>query len=374
MDTTNQTAKTYTDNEIDIMMDNLEGKAIKALSNEDALLYEYFIASPYMANFDDLNSNEHKLFLGSYASFTTTLKNYIAAGQTAGVIYNTGKEYNLDDSKISQIGALIRDLVTGNIFIKDFPITISSKLGIDNIKAGEIANKIISQSFGPIVEDVKRIQRSKFPDKISQIQKDSRPAGLTRPGSGEARPREGAAQPTARPLPPHDVQPQQKPQVPPPVQPAPQSPPPPIRQAPLQTPPQPPSNLTSPQQTGPITYSGPQNIRPIPQRPSEERGNTEHSSANVNPPPVVSHPDKPNEMTAPKEYPPQPLPATKQTPKPRFKVPAFDLGARLDPKGRPDLSGMMIPPQTPSGKAEESLEKELEKVASIIDLRNKPKE
>ncbi len=269
MDTTNQNIKILSDNDVDTMMENLTGKAIKELSKEDALMYEYFIASPYMADFDDLNSNEHRIFLGFYSNLNLNLKTFFAASQTANVIYSIGREYNLGDNKISKIGATIRELLVGNIFIKDFPMAVSLKLGIDEVQAGEIANKIISQSFGPIIEDVKKIQRSKFPEKIMQLQKEERPAGLT----------------------------QTKP---------------------------------------PLTEGGPR--WPQPESRSEA--------------PRLTQPPKPP-MT---DIRPQPAPPQR----PEFKIP--DLVPKIEAK-----------PQLNTG-AQKSLEEELEKVANIIDLRNKPPE
>ena len=222
MDTTNQNIKILNDADVDIMMESLTSKAVKELSREDVLMYEYFIASPYMADFDDLNSNEHKIFLGLYSDLSSNLKTFFAASQTANTIYGIGQEYKLNDGKISKIGATIRELLVGKIFIKDVPALLAQKINIDNPRAGEIANKIISQSFGSILEDVKRIQRSKFPERITQLQKEGRPAGLNQAkpppleSSGET-PRLPAQLPKPpmmdiRPNPAPTPQPQQRPE------------------------------------------------------------------------------------------------------------------------------------------------------------------
>src|SRR3990167_8900680 len=141
-------------------------------------IYTYFTASPYFAGFDSYESPERKIFLSSFRSLSPSLREFLSSDTTASTIFTTGQSYNLDDNQIFTLAKAVRELLLGKIFIKDFPLTLSSKLGIDDIKAGEIANKIISKSFGPIIEDVKRIQRSKFPDKIMQMQKESRPEGL----------------------------------------------------------------------------------------------------------------------------------------------------------------------------------------------------
>ena len=218
-------------------------------------LYQYFIASPLFAGFNDFGNVDRKLFLSEYVNMSSSLKNYFASTETAANIATVGLNYQFDDSQVSRIATAIRELLTGKTFIKDFPMAISSKLGIDDIKAGEIANKITSQSFGPIIEDVKRIQRSKFPDKISQIQKESRPTGITQPG--------------ARPLPPRlEVKPQGV--APPPVRP-------------------------------PATTA--------PQRPSGERGSTEYNSTNVTPQPLRSVESiRPPQPLAPPEVEVEPRP------------------------------------------------------------------
>ena len=92
--------------------------------------------------------------------------------------------------------------------------------------------------------------------------------------------------------------------------------------------------------------------------PHPNRGEARPEGAAQNmrpdPPTEVKPPQNPTEVAPRNEERPQRPPASKL----EFKV--------------PDLSGIRIPASTPSGAAEESLEKELEKVASIIDLRNKP--
>ena len=247
-------------------------------------LYQYFTASPLFAGFNDFSGVDRKLFLTDYTNMSVALKNYLSSTETATNISTLGLDYQLDDSQISHIATAIRELILGKIFIKDFPMTISSRLGIDDIKAGEIANNIISKSFGPIIEDLKRIQRIKFPDKITQMQKEAQPPTLTRPSARPDLP----LQP-AKPAGPNlEVQLPNKPDIAAPIS---------VRPAPLQTP----------------------SLPPKPAQIESQR------------PPSFQNPSS-------------------QKPKMEFKV--------------PDLSGI---------KNEDSLEKELEKVANVIDLRARPK-
>ena len=277
-------------------------------------LYQYFTASPLFADFKDFNSPERKIFLSAYAGMSQGLKNFLASTETATSISSVGLSYSLDDNQVSKVAGTLRELIMGNIFIKDFPITVSSKLGIDDIKTGEIVNKIVSKSFGPIIEDVKRIQRSKFPDKVMAMQKEAQPAGLSpKPSVSEEAKNMPLNQPSAR----QDVQ-SVRPLVPPPP------PSVPLTTAPV------------PQQARPVTPP-----QMTPNRPPLQMSRSEDRGSSI----------------VPQSRPPRPVEFGQN--KPQFKV--LDLGS---------LGGSTLDPKNTN----KSLEEELEKVAGVIDLRAKSEE
>jgi len=146
----------------------------------DLSRYQYFLASPFFAGFDNFQDTKRKLFLEEFKQMPPNIRLFLTSVETASAIFSTGKDSNLEEYQIYQVAELVRDLISGKLFIKDVPALLAQKINIDNPRAGEIANKIISQSFGSILEDVKRIQRSKFPEKIMQLQKEGKPEGLIR--------------------------------------------------------------------------------------------------------------------------------------------------------------------------------------------------
>ena len=277
-------------------------------------LYQYFVSSPLFAGFVDLASNERKIFMSQYATLPSSLKTYLASTETSGTILATSLEFSLDDNQTSAMAESLRKLILGEIFIKDFPTTISSKLGIDDIKAGEIVNKIVSASFGPIIEDVKRIQRTSFPYKVMALQKEAQPPGLSpRPSVPEEIKGMPLTQPGAR----QDAQSVRPPTMQPPTQPKAE----PVANLPAQPNPLPPTPT-----------------RPEPSRP-------------------------PLQMSPPSNQPAQPAPEPKLAPKEQqFKMP--DLGSidTIQQGGQTNQPGSGQNPQ-------KSLEEELEKVANVIDLR-----
>ncbi|MDP2932982.1 MAG: hypothetical protein Q8N81_02520, partial [bacterium] len=60
------------------------------------------------------------------------------------------------------IARIIRDVILTDIYIGDMPAQISSKLGVDQNVAVEIARAIVSQLFAPVIEDIKKLQLQKF--------------------------------------------------------------------------------------------------------------------------------------------------------------------------------------------------------------------
>jgi len=169
------------------------------LSESPDSTYHYFMASPMYAGFGDLNSPERVGFLQNLSKTSSELKNFLTSADTVEIIFSIGKEYELEDGQISILSASIRELISGSIFVKDFPALLSSKFGIDDVRSSKIANGITSRLFGPIIEDLKRIQRSKFPEKIMELQKERKPIGLAPQTAPQPRP---PFQMPPRPMPP----------------------------------------------------------------------------------------------------------------------------------------------------------------------------
>ncbi len=136
---------------------------------------EYFMASPYFAGFEDLESPESFAFIDSFVDLPVALKSFLSSPKTAGAIYSLAIENDLGEIEASTIASLIRDVAVGNVFVKDFPALLASRLGIDAARASAIANKIASDLFAPVIEAIKIIQKQKFADKIRLMQLESGP-------------------------------------------------------------------------------------------------------------------------------------------------------------------------------------------------------
>ena len=301
-------------------------------------IYTYFTASPYFAGFDNYDGSERKIFLSSFRSFSPSLREFLSSDTTASTIFTVGQSYDLGDDQIFILAKSVRELVTGSLFIKDFPITLSSKLGIDDIKAGEIANKIVSGSFGPILEDFKRIQRSKFPDKISQLQKESVPEKMTQPTARPVTPREAPTPAQALQQKMADTEPRQAPLPKPPILP-------------------------------PRAETKPQDILPILSPKNEETQNRGSSIANQNFSNSEAIGTKPFvpvfKSPVQEEMSNKTLTQPQVQSRPEFKIP--DLGQTVTPEKAKEFK------EANKNTPNKNLEEELEKIANVIDLRSQEK-
>jgi hypothetical protein len=81
---------------------------------------------------------------------------------------NLGPSLNLNEPETENLIRITRDVLLGDLFIGDMAPTISEKLEIDLSPAKEVASKIFRELFTPAIEDVKKIQREKFPGRVGQ--------------------------------------------------------------------------------------------------------------------------------------------------------------------------------------------------------------
>lgn len=130
-------------------------------------LLNYLNSSPFYAGLGDENDKSRTEFLNSFASLSKTLKDFLASTQTADYISNLGRQHQLDEQQTILFAIIIRYVVMGEIYIKDSASMIARFLGVDSNAASLIFNQIVKDLFGPVIEEIKKIQRLKFNDRIA---------------------------------------------------------------------------------------------------------------------------------------------------------------------------------------------------------------
>lgn len=77
-------------------------------------------------------------------------------------------DFNLSENQSKNLALIIGEILMGDLFIGDLAKNVGQKLNIDQVITREIVNKIANELFAPAIEDIKKIQREKFPDRIGQ--------------------------------------------------------------------------------------------------------------------------------------------------------------------------------------------------------------
>ncbi len=76
--------------------------------------------------------------------------------------------YRLTSIQSASLSRLIRKVLIGEIYIGDLPTQIYSDLNLEQSKARELAGILATQLFQPELEDIKKVQATKFPGRLPQ--------------------------------------------------------------------------------------------------------------------------------------------------------------------------------------------------------------
>ena len=132
---------------------------------------DYF--TPYTAGvFHLTNKNDLITYDSKFDFLSPSVERILFDFSTAEFIEeNLGTRFNLAKEQKKEMANIIRDVLLGNIFIGDLVKAVQLKITVDQPKASEVVSSIVSELFPSIVESIKRIQRTKFPEKIMELQK-----------------------------------------------------------------------------------------------------------------------------------------------------------------------------------------------------------
>lgn len=140
------------------------------------------IYSPYEIDIEKLSSvpAEWEVFTQKFVGLPGNVKEMMLL-IAPGFIWTLAQEQNLVDSQSADISRIVRDIILGDLFAGDMTRTISDKLGTDQQTAQQIRDKIVKELFAPTIEDIKKIQREKFPERVGQGSANAMPQPPTPP-------------------------------------------------------------------------------------------------------------------------------------------------------------------------------------------------
>jgi len=125
-------------------------------------LQEFLDLSPYYVDNSKTPGFNWERFQDKIDTISEVLFVLLVTEETSEFIKSLTQKYIQLSVRGLDIARIIRDVVLADIYIGDMPGQISSKLGVDQNVATEIARAIVSQLFAPVIEDIKKMQLQKF--------------------------------------------------------------------------------------------------------------------------------------------------------------------------------------------------------------------
>lgn len=129
--------------------------------------YELYLQfSPYFAQQDIEKNEERAEFLKLFNGLPQTVKNLLVSLDVAEKVVNIGKTFGLDEFDTEGLSFAIRKIVAGEVFIGNGVEFIANETGLPNERAKNVLGLIVKEVLSPALEDIKKIQAAKFPQRI----------------------------------------------------------------------------------------------------------------------------------------------------------------------------------------------------------------
>ncbi len=109
-------------------------------------------------------------FESRVANVSDSIRQILTSGDTASYLIELGIQYDLEDTKTTELARIIRDVLLWKNYLGDLPQLIQEHLAIDAPLAKTIANHLVGELFQPAITDIKALQVAHFSDRIGNNQ------------------------------------------------------------------------------------------------------------------------------------------------------------------------------------------------------------
>jgi hypothetical protein len=128
--------------------------------------HQYLQFSPYFAQQDIEKGEERAEFFKLFNSLPQTVKNLLTSMNTAEKIINGGGTFGLDEFDIEAVSLAIRKIATGEIFVGNGANFIANETELPPERAKSLFSLIVKEVLAPALEDIKKIQTTRFPERF----------------------------------------------------------------------------------------------------------------------------------------------------------------------------------------------------------------
>ncbi len=127
--------------------------------------------TPYIAWLNVLGNNEGEVsrFIKQVLQLPTSIQGVLRGFSTAEFIEDKlSPQFNLNNQQVNTLTLAVKDLLMGKLHSKNFTSNIQSSLNLGPETSQQIASMLSKELLGPVLEDIKKIQTERFPEKISR--------------------------------------------------------------------------------------------------------------------------------------------------------------------------------------------------------------
>lgn len=142
---------------------------------------QYLQFSPYFAQKDVEKKEDCLKFFKSFDALPQSVKNLLTSLDTTEKIINAGKTFGLDEFDTEATSLAVRKIATGEIFVGDGANFIANETELSRERAKSLIGLIVNEILAPALDDIKKIQAQKFPEKVTGISEISKPFTPARP-------------------------------------------------------------------------------------------------------------------------------------------------------------------------------------------------
>lgn len=128
------------------------------------------IYNPYEIDLEELLANQKNwdVFANKFIKLPINIKNILSPSSTSDYLKNLSEDLNFNHDQSAELSRIIRDVLLGDLFIGDMVQNISDRMNLALDEAKKMGNLIVSELFRPAIEDIKKLQAEKFPEKINK--------------------------------------------------------------------------------------------------------------------------------------------------------------------------------------------------------------
>ncbi len=125
------------------------------------------------------HESEQEILYSRINILPTGVINILFGEDTPTILQGISSRNNLSQDQSANLSRTIRSILLADVFIGDLPIEISKQLGISIDVSKQIANDVASQLFQSELEDIKKVQNSKFPGRLPASSANKNPPQQT---------------------------------------------------------------------------------------------------------------------------------------------------------------------------------------------------